>query len=549
MIVPVLRFEGDDWARMMNAVFAENLHDMVSKVDDGKGEYEAGYFHTSTIPHEGTCYYHSTWTRDAGRGLIELCRLGFAEQAQAAAEYLLRHINHGDHWGRTADRADPCEYETNGNALILLGVYNAWKITGKQQETGRRYLETVRPVIDWAQRLMEQNPHGYLMPCQSEMAGNPNTPYTVSAIYPNYAMKLALHGLAGMARFCGEQDWACRLSQMENQLTGAISGYLVSGVSNKGHTNTPAGCWINGLDNRDGRPYDFAEWDDTMWPAYHWTRQLPFILQSDLGMLQLPEDGQRQVHLNSYDYIHSYMRKGEYFRRYGFVSGSGWTGMGERHDDTMCGYSQGFMTQAAMVSDDVNTYSKLLEGVARLAYDGSVVEPLAYEMNPWVMHECFSYDNYAKAMDHTFGTYHMGRPGVANNPGDEGNLVQEAEIVKALALCAGVDDSTPGVLRLLPRIPWNWSGITAENLPYVKENGELVRISFSMQHDRATRRCRFHFESSQPVERLEVRLGPFPRELHTLRKTDYECQQGTDSSWVWLRNLSGSQIDEEIDLW
>ena len=365
----------------------------------------------------------------------------------------------------------------------------------------------------------------------------------------DYAMKLALHGLAGMARFCSEQDWACRLSQMENQLTGAISGYLVSGVSNKGHTNTPAGCWINGLDNRDGRPYDFAEWDDTMWPAYHWTRQLPFILQSDLGMLQLPEDGQRQVHLNSYDYIHSYMRKGEYFRRYGFVSGSGWTGMGERHDDTMCGYSQGFMTQAAMVSDDVNTYSKLLEGVARLAYDGSVVEPLAYEMNPWVMHECFSYDNYAKAMDHTFGTYHMGRPGVANNPGDEGNLVQEAEIVKALALCAGVDDSTPGVLRLLPRIPWNWSGITAENLPYVKENGELVRISFSMQHDRATRRCRFHFESSQPVERLEVRLGPFPRELHTLRKTDYECQQGTDSSWVWLRNLSGSQIDEEIDLW
>ena len=396
MNIPVLRFTGDAFAQRMGTIFTENLHDVIAKVDDGTDCYEKGYFHTSTVPHEGTCYYDSSWSRDVGRGIIELSRLGFSEKAKDAAEHLLNHINHGDHWGRTADGVDNCLYETNGNALILLGIYNTWKINGKEKELGQSYLARTAPVIDWAEREMEGNPHGYLLPCQSEMAGNPNSPYTVSAIYPNYAFVLALEGLQQMAEFCGEKETVRRLSALHEKLFQALSHLLVSGENPKAVGNTPFGCWMNGIDNRDGRAYDFSEWDGTVWPVFHWTRQLPFILQSDLGCLDVRKDSQIEIHQNSYRHILHYMNQGEYFRKYGFVSGSGWTGMGDRHDDTMCGYSQGFMTQAALINDDVNTYSRLFKGIARLAYDGEVSKALTYEMNPWIMHECFTYENFER---------------------------------------------------------------------------------------------------------------------------------------------------------
>lgn len=92
----------------------------------------------------------------------------------------------------------------------------------------------------------------------------------------------------------------------------------------------------------------------------------------------------------------------------------------------------------------------MVEGITRLAYDGEVLQNLSFEMNPWLMHECFNYENYEEGLDHTFGTVSQGRPGVADNPGDEGNLVQETEIIKAMALVAGIDNS-----RIFQAARWN----------------------------------------------------------------------------------------------
>ena len=41
------------------------------------------------------------------------------------------------------------------------------------------------------------------------------------------------------------------------------------------------------------------------------------------------------------------------------------------------------------------------------------------------------------------------------NPGDEGNLVQEAEILKAFSIVAGVRCEGRR-LTLMPRLPWLW---------------------------------------------------------------------------------------------
>mgnify|MGYP000600415511 FL=1 len=48
------------------------------------------------------------------------------------------------------------------------------------------------------------------------------------------------------------------------------------------------------------------------------------------------------------------------------------------------------------------------------------------------------------------------------NPGDEGNLVQEAEIIKALTMVAGIrcEDNR---LIAMPRLPWMWNEMECRN--------------------------------------------------------------------------------------
>ena len=114
--------------------------------------------------------------------------------------------------------------------------------------------------------------------------------------------------------------------------------------------------------------------------------------------------------------------------------------MAERHDDTMLGYGQAHFTHAAMAVDHVNAYSLLLDGLSRLAFDGHVCTPLANERSPFILHECYNYDNYEQRTDHSFGTMKEGRAGVIDNPGDEGNLVQMAEGLKIFRMMVGLDD-------------------------------------------------------------------------------------------------------------
>ena len=112
------------------------------------------------------------------------------------------------------------------------------------------------------------------------------------------------------------------------------------------------------------------------------------------------------------------------------------------------GYGQGFVTQAALLLDRMQDATRMLDWAAREIYDprfGSFIVPEGCEIDPtgrfW---------------------YRMG---------DLGNGVQEAEIVKALRIMIGVDDTHPNRLRFFPRMPYGWSGMTAERYPVLVERG------------------------------------------------------------------------------
>ena len=518
--VPHIRFFGDRFARDMGAVFAENLADLRAKVDDGRGSFPRGFFHTSTLSHPGTCYYDQVWARDAGRGVQELARWGFADEARTAVEYLLEHQNFGDHWGRLIDRPVAEDYELDGNTHILNGIVQTWQAAGRDPALGRRYLAACLPVFDWMARCMDACPLGDLIPCQSELAGNPCGDDPVYAVYPNYGAAVSMAAFAALADGCGCPDDAVRLRALAARLRQSLGQVLTS--PGDGAARTPAGVWLNAR-TADGTPYETAHFG-ARFPIHHWTRQLPFIQDAD-GLPTGQDDPLESVHTASYVYLRHEMAKSRYFRRYGFVSNTAWSGAGGRHDDTMAGYGQNYFTQAALLREDVNTYGKCLEGIARLAYDGDVIEPAAFEMNPFIMHECFDYAAYEQGLDHTFGVRADEARGVADNPGDEGNLVQAAETLKTLWLVLGL--SVEGdALVVRPRLPWHWDGMEVENLPVVGPDGRTHRVSLHYVHERWRRTCRVFVRDAEGLTRVRARFGPFPAvtstaaDLGTLRRQE-----------------------------
>lgn len=519
-IVPIVRFFGDDFAERTNAIFAENLRDLVDKAE-AEGE-NAGFLHTSTTPHEGTCYYDQMWSRDCGRGVIELARWGYVREAQAVCEYFLSHIGPEGVWPRELHTPGPAGLtELDGNALVLLAFYNTWLMGGKDKALGERWLRGLEPVLSWCEREIQNSACFGLLGSRSELSGNPETGYAVYGVFGNYAMYVALRALAQM-RACVAGD-SGGLALLADRLEKGIYHLISDGKISKAEE----GCFYNGLDARDLSAYDTMDFAGTFCDSWHWTRQLPFIMEAD--GCGLPENPFGETHKKSYDFVRRYMAKGYFFRKYGFVSNTGWTGIGERHDDTMCGYGQGFFTQAALLADDVNCYGKCLEGVARLAYDGNVLEHLTHENNPFILHECFCYENYENALDHTYG----GRPGSdpkeAPNPGDEGNLVQAAEVVKAFRLVVGAEYDGKGNLILRPRLPWLWNGIEVTDLPVLGKGGKPCRISFRYRNDRATRSSSVEItQGFDEFDSIAVRFGPYPRYVKGV-----EREEKRGASWLY----------------
>ena len=79
----------------------------------------------------------------------------------------------------------------------------------------------------------------------------------------------------------------------------------------------------------------------------------------------------------------------------------------------------------------------------------------------------------------------------------------------------------------------------------------MGRITYTMAHDRPARSCTFRFTCTEPVEALDVRVGPFPIHLRTFDGA-FEVEHTPTASWIWLRGLkadAGETIEKTISLW
>ena len=117
------------------------------------------------------------------------------------------------------------------------------------------------------------------------------------------------------------------------------------------------------------------------------------------------------------------------------------------------------------------------------------------------------------------------------NPGDEGNLVQEAEILKAFSIVAGVRCEGRR-LTLMPRLPWLWDTMECVDWPVTDADGRTHRIRFTVRHER--------------FEGTDIRFGPFPRLQNNPK--GYETELIGNASWIWVRGIKGDKRTITVEL-
>lgn len=203
------------------------------------------------------------------------------------------------------------------------------------------------------------------------------------------------------------------------------------------------------------------------------------------------------------------------------------------------GYGQGWLTKAALILDEFDDAGPLLVNIARYAYDKNMdyvdeSRDIDWRKYLWLVPE---------------GTNIL-PDGRWHRIGDLTNGANQGPCLHAMELCAGVDDTQPDDLRILPRVPDPLTGIEIKDFPVLvpvaDHKLERVNIAYTYKRDELS----FRLEADEPLPTLSVRLGPFsladaertasaltaPRRSRT--RIEASGTHGAATAWwVWVENM------------
>lgn len=204
------------------------------------------------------------------------------------------------------------------------------------------------------------------------------------------------------------------------------------------------------------------------------------------------------------------------------------------------GYGIGWLTQSALVLDEMDDAGKLLVNIAHYAYDKNMDyadsnNGIDWRQWLWLFPE---------------GTNILPN-GRWHRIGDLSNGANQGPPLHAIEACAGIDDANPADIRIMPRLPDPLTGISVENFQtLVPASDGLSKALVNYKFDRNT--LSFSLRSDKPLPKLAIRLGPFGTEneaqkfVQTLGRKGVKCTRvdcsgtfkKTDAFWVWIENLS-----------
>lgn len=505
---PEVTFKGNIFAEILANAFRYNVQDMADKVGaDGmyhtssKGSVSWGdYNGFGTYRINNGRYYHQSWSRDLGRSLQELTELGYIKQARRCADYCLHMARlweerpslkiHGEvipsHWCRIINRPKKAQcFENDGHGLITMFLYKLWqRLPDREQWLHSRWPD-IKAAGDW---ILWQFAHPKISGATNGVLHTTGESAAMNgySVYADCVCMNALRVLAQMADSIGKTNSAEQWRYRADKMQKAISTQYIVTDPKYGRVWTMKYA---------GFPYKTSVLG-------------PLIFQADYNGFA-PEDGNPRWRMVNEA---AYQRLIDNHLPYGFYGQA-------------MGYGQGFMTQAALLLDRMRDATQMLNWAAKEIYDpkfGSYLVPEGCEIDPTSGHFWFRI-------------------------GDLGNGVQEAEIVKALRLVIGVDDTQPNHLQFFPRMPYGWTELGVEKYPVLfARAGKMGIAHLRYQLERSGDKMKLGISCDKELGAVAMRLGPFSKRPDAPDiRVNGQIPPGTtvehsgDSWWVRFKTVVG----------
>lgn len=198
------------------------------------------------------------------------------------------------------------------------------------------------------------------------------------------------------------------------------------------------------------------------------------------------------------------------------------------------GYDHDLLAQTAMLLDRMDDATKWMKNLAHLCCSPRLPKP-------YIVPECASIDV---------------KRGIIRRQGDLGNGFQQAETVNTILLCAGIDDNITGSLKIMPRLPENWSMRISDYPVIVYTDGRsyTCKIEMSITYpQKGAQSLKLKTITGGDLKNVNFRLGPFSSETKKIRvtinnkKNYYKCFMSGDKAWVWI-NIPEIKPNKQISI-
>jgi len=204
------------------------------------------------------------------------------------------------------------------------------------------------------------------------------------------------------------------------------------------------------------------------------------------------------------------------------------------------GYGQGWLTHASLLLDEMDHASKLLVNTARYTYDKNMEYVNESEGVDWRKWRWIVPEGVNLLPD---GSWHR--------INDLSNGANQGPVMHALEASAGVDDTNPSHIRIMPRIPDPLEGIDVSNHMVLLPDGvgfKKARLDFRFEKGGI-----FSMNCSDPIPLLSIRLGPWSdkkaaeESMKQISAEGTKCRlessgvfRGESAWWLWLEDLENT---------
>jgi hypothetical protein len=373
--------------------------------------------------------------------------------------------------------------ETDGHGFLMLSHWVAWVRAGQPESWVRERWEPIREAADfigWAidNPELSFSEHGLLY-AESEGGMSKVT------FYCNVPCWLGLLGHARMATVIGETEAAAHWQSRADAILDAMNAYFPGNVDPWGDVWDPA--------------------KTAHWANYHTGSLAPLYMGMEhWGYDVLPNlpEGWLERTRRSYDMSL------------------------ERMQPAWCapagiGYGQCYHAQSALIMDRMEDARQTVEWMAKLSFAPRLPHPFRVPEGSIVASDGSVWRRW----------------------GDLGNLYQMNDVVRTIQVMTGADDLAADGPKLMPRVPADWEGFTLTGQPLRVTSGGTsaqAMLDIDLRRDNAAHTQSMTLKADRPVDRLRVRMGPFPKDARVTSATfegnpvEAKTYASGDSQWCWI---------------